>query len=205
MPEFTMSGSPCSFKQQEEDELNPLCSSPLSLTGPRDGINWESSRCPHPIQWKVLVLLLWLQETEAQRLPQVMKIHQMGTWDNKRNVNGPTQQQLFSDPLSPGWHGYSSCVSFTFSALFPHRCIFSVPHYVCLFQSSFLCLLRTMLLFISLAPKPWQIESLMQPQALANRNLSCSIQACLPFQTPPEDSSMQPRWSIMAPKQRAYR
>lgn len=55
MPEFTMSGSPCSFKQQEEDELNPLCSSPLS---PHRSKGWDktgkSSRCPHPIQWKVL-------------------------------------------------------------------------------------------------------------------------------------------------------
>ena len=143
-------------------------------SGPRDGIKRKSSRCSHPIQQKVLCAAFVVTRNRGS---QAVSNHadsldgHLGKM-NSKSWNGPTQQQLFSEPLSLGWPGYS-CVSF---------CLLSP---LLLIAASFLYL--TMSIpeqFPMPSSEPCCFSSLSSPKALANQNLSCSSQACVTFQTP---------------------
>lgn len=114
---------------------------------------------------------------KKQRLTGCLKSCRLTRWSPGKNefqiMKWSTQQQLFSEPLSLGWPGYSSCVSFCFLSPLP------------LIAASFLYL--TMSIpeqFPMPSSEPCCFSSLSSPKALANQNLSCSSQACVTFQTP---------------------
>lgn len=116
MPEFTMNWSPCSFKQQEEDELNPLCWSPLSPHRPkgRDKTG-RSSRCPHRIQWKVLCAAFVVTRNKGS---QAVSSHEdsldghLGQYEKCDFQVRKWSHSTTAGPRSLGWHGHSSCVGF---------------------------------------------------------------------------------------------
>lgn len=187
VPELTMSQSPGSINQQEEDEPDPLCSSPLSthIWGTRQNREKLREFTSYPVED---LLCLCSCGRKKQSLTGCLKSWGLTRWTPGavREMSIPNHKMV---PLNNSW--YQTSVTrvtwlFLLCRLLPSQpsslqyCIFSLPHYVCLLQNTFpYASPWTLLLFISL----W-IFSAFAPKAQANQNLSCSTQASVTFQTP---------------------